>query len=83
MEGIQRLGAIAPDDHVPRLKILHRATKRVKLHRTMFIGSELANGNQILNKLRGNQNIIKVKVWCEISITSGCNGQQGTVTDNN
>jgi hypothetical protein len=58
LQRVERTGAIAPDDHVPREKILHRTTIRVKLHRTIVINSELANRNKILDKLRRNKNII-------------------------
>ena len=57
---VQRPRAIAPDDHVPRLKILHRTTSQVKLNRAIVIESKLANGNKILNKLWRDQNIIKM-----------------------
>ena len=56
---VQRAGAIAPDDHVLRQKILHRTTSRVKLNRIIVINGKLAYRDQILNKLRRNQNIIK------------------------
>ena len=59
MQWIERPGAIAPDDQFSGQEILHRTTGRVKLHRAIVIGSELMNGNKILNKLRRNQNIIK------------------------
>jgi len=59
MQWIERPGAIAPDDQFPRQEILHRTTRRVKLHRAIVIGSELTNKNKILNKLGRNQNIIK------------------------
>ena len=59
MQWIERPGAIALDDQFPGHEILHRTTRRVKLHRAIVIGSELTNGNKILNKLKRNQNIIK------------------------
>jgi len=52
LQGVERTGAIAPDDHVPREKILHRTTIRVKLHRAIVVNSKLANRNKILDKLR-------------------------------
>jgi len=58
LQGVERTGAIAPDDHVPREKILHRTTIRVKLHRAIVINSKLANRNKILDKLRRNKNVI-------------------------
>jgi len=68
--GVQRPRAIAPDDHVPRLKVLHRTTRQVKLNRTIIVGSELANKNKIINKLWGNQNIIKMQGWMKNSSAS-------------
>jgi hypothetical protein len=35
---------LAPGDHVPHRKILHRKVKRVKLHKTPIVSSEMANG---------------------------------------
>ena len=69
-EGGTAARAIAPDDHVPRLKVLHRTTRRVKLNRTIIVGSELANKKMILNKLWGNQNIIKMQGWMKNSSAS-------------
>lgn len=62
LERIKRLGAIVPHNLSPRWKILHRITKRVKLHRTIVVRGELANGNKILNKIWRNKNIIKMKI---------------------
>ena len=50
VQRVERSGAIA-HDHFPGQEILHR-TRRVKLHRTVVIGSELTNRNKILNKWR-------------------------------
>ena len=83
VERVQRAGAIAPDDHVPRQKILHRTISGVKLNRTIIIDSELAYRNQILNKLRRNQNIIKTERRVDNCSTSGSNGEQRAITDNN
>ena len=52
VQWVERPGAIAPDDHFPGQEILHRTTRRVKLHRAIVIGSELTNRNKILNKWR-------------------------------
>jgi hypothetical protein len=60
-ERVEVTRAIAPGDHAPCLKILHREAKRVKLDRTVIINSEAANGNQVLNNAGGHKNIIKYK----------------------
>ena len=52
LQRVERAGAIAPDGHGPREKILHRATIWVKLHRTVVIDSKLANRNKVLDELR-------------------------------
>jgi hypothetical protein len=59
---VQGPGAIAPGDHGPRRKILHRTTSRVKFNRAIIVNGKLANGNKILNKVRSDQNIIKMKI---------------------
>jgi len=40
--GVQRPGAIAPDDQSLGQEILHRTASRVKFNRTIVIGSKLA-----------------------------------------
>jgi hypothetical protein len=59
VQGVQSPGAIAPDDHVPSLQILHRTTSRVKLNRAIVVDSKLANGNNIFNNLWRHENIMK------------------------
>lgn len=41
-------GAIAPDDHVPGLKILHIKTMFFKINGNIIIVSKATNGNKIL-----------------------------------
>ena len=72
LEWIQRPGAIAPDDHVPR-QILHRTTSRIKFNRTIIVSGKLANRNKILDEFRRNKNIIKVKRPMKVGGASGCN----------
>jgi hypothetical protein len=60
-ERVEVTRTIAPGDHAPGLKILHRKTERVKLYRTIIISGEATNGNQILNNARSYQNIGKNK----------------------
>lgn len=73
LQRVEGSGAVTPGDLSPRGKILHRTAKGVKLHGTVIVGSELAYGNKILNKVRGNKNIIKMKVMREMSDASGGN----------
>ena len=40
VQRVQRPGAIAPDDHVPGLKVLHRKAKWVKFNGTIVISSK-------------------------------------------
>lgn len=61
MEGVERPQAIAPGDHVPGTKILHREAKRVKFNGTLIVSSELAHRYERLNNIRSNKNIIKNK----------------------
>jgi hypothetical protein len=42
-QGVQRPGAIVPCDLVPCQQILNRATRGVKLNRTVVVNGELAN----------------------------------------
>jgi hypothetical protein len=61
MQGVEQPRAIAPDDHIPGTKILHKEAKRVKFNRTVVVSSGLTSGNKILNNVRSNKHIIKVK----------------------
>ena len=55
----------------------------IKLNGTIVVGSELTNGNKILNKVRGNQNIIKSELMREQGRASGGNREQVPIADNN
>ena len=59
MEWIEVARAIALGDHPSGLQIHHKTTSGVKFNRTIVVGSKIANENKILNKTRGNKNIIK------------------------
>ena len=80
---IKRTGAVTLDDLSPRMKILHRTAKRVKLHRTNVIRSKLAYRNKVLNKTRRNKDIIKMKIMRKIGNASGSNRKKVPITDNN
>jgi hypothetical protein len=41
-ERVEVTRAIAPSDHAPCLKVLHRKAKRIKLYRTVIISGESA-----------------------------------------
>ena len=72
LEWIQWPRAIAPDDHITRQEILHRIATGIKFNRTIIVSGELANQNKILDKFRGNQNIITVKWLMKMGGASGC-----------
>ena len=50
--------AIAPDDHVLGVKILHRKAKEVKFNKIVIIYGETVNGNKVFNKRWGHNDII-------------------------
>jgi hypothetical protein len=54
---VERLGAVTPNEKGPGGKILHRKTKRVKLHGTRVVSSELMDGKKILNNVGSNKNV--------------------------
>lgn len=80
VQGVKWPGDIAPNDQFPGQENLRRKTKGVKLHRKFIIGSELTNGNKVLNKFRGNKNIIKTQ---RTSGASRSDWKKRTITDNN
>jgi hypothetical protein len=43
LQGVQGSRAITSEEDAPSDKILHGQTKRVKLHRTMIVSSEITN----------------------------------------
>ena len=51
LQRVEGTGAIAPGDHSPGLKILHRTTSGIKLNGTIVVRSKLAYKNEILNKV--------------------------------
>jgi hypothetical protein len=50
-------GAVTPSEKSPGGKILHRKTKRVKLHGTRVVSSELTYEKKILNDVGGNKDV--------------------------
>jgi hypothetical protein len=50
-------GAVTPSEKGPSGKILHRKTKRVKLHGTRVVSSELTYRKKILNDVGGNTDV--------------------------
>ena len=62
LQQVEGTGAVTPGDLSPRRKSLQKTVKRVQFHRPISVGSKLAYINEILNKVRGNNNIIKMKV---------------------
>jgi hypothetical protein len=50
-------GAVTLSEKGPSGKILHRNTKRVKLHGTRVVSSELTYGKKILNDVGGNKDV--------------------------
>jgi hypothetical protein len=70
---------VTPEDLAPSGKILHRTTKRIKFHTAVIINCKLSNGNKILNKVRSNKNVIKMKIMWEMSCDSGSDRYKATV----
>ena len=83
VQRVERSGAIVPGDHVLILKILHRATKGVKLNEIGIIGSETTNINKILNQVRCKKNIMKMKRTREVGDTGGRDRKEGFIADHN
>jgi hypothetical protein len=83
LKGVEGPSVVTPDDLAPSRKILHRAAKRVKFHTTVVVNSELTNRNEILNEIRGNKDVIKVKVVREMSRAGGGDRDQTAIANNN
>ena len=58
MKRVEVATAIAPDDHILSVKILHRKAKGVKFNRTVIIYGETVNGNKVFNERWGHNDII-------------------------
>jgi hypothetical protein len=54
--------AIAPGDHAPGPKVLHRKTKRVKFNKARIIGGEFTSRNKIGDDFMRNKNVIQANV---------------------
>jgi hypothetical protein len=50
-------GDVTPSEKGHGGKIPHRKTKRVKLHGTRVVSSELTDGKKILNNVGSNKNV--------------------------
>jgi hypothetical protein len=56
-KGVERPGAVAPSEKGLGGKILHRKTKRVKLHGIRVVSSKLTDRKKILNNVGSNNNV--------------------------
>jgi hypothetical protein len=54
---VERPRAVTPSEKGPGGKILHRKTKRVKLHGTRVVSSKLTDVKKILNNVGSNKNV--------------------------
>ena len=82
--GVERTGTIASKNHGPGWKGLHRETKRIKFDRAIIVSGELANGNKILDNVRNNKYVSKIKRnsrRLEGFRTNVSSGKGGAVTD--
>ena len=62
VEQVEVARAIAPGDHVPGVQVLHRKAKRIKLNGTIIIGGKTTNGNQVLNYVWRDQDIVNERI---------------------
>lgn len=53
--------AIRPANHIPRVNILHTEAKLVEFNGINVVSCKLMNVKEILNNIRSNKNIIKIK----------------------
>jgi hypothetical protein len=58
-------------------------TKRIKFHAAIIVNGKLPNRNKVLDEVRSDKNIIKMKIVQKLSGTSGGDRYTGTVADNN
>ena len=65
------------------MEILHRDTKRVKLHRNKVISSELANRKKIFNDVRSYKDIVEAKRAGKDGEASANHWKGGTIANNN
>jgi hypothetical protein len=52
---------LTSEHHCPGWKILYKEAKGVKLDRHIVITGQLTNRDQILNNIRGNENVFEVE----------------------
>ena len=61
LQRVERPRTIELGDHVLGFEILQGKAKRVKLNGAVVVSHKLANGKEILNDVRSNKDIIKIK----------------------
>jgi hypothetical protein len=62
MQWVQRIEAIALNDHVSRLETLHRTAIGVKFNKKIVISSELVHRNQILISFGETRTLLRNKL---------------------
>ena len=88
LKGIKLPRTVAPKKLTRDNEVLHRKTKRVKIDRTIVIGSKLTDKNQILNDARCNEDVMKME-WTSRKrrrkrCMPGCgDGNGGAVSNSN
>ena len=65
------------------MEILHRDTKRVKLHRNKVISSELANRKKIFNDIRSYKDIVETERATKSGVSGANNRESGAISHNN
>ena len=61
MKSVKGSRAITSEEQTPGSRILHSKTRRVKFNKTRIVSCELTNGKKVVNHLRSNENIRKMK----------------------
>ena len=64
------------------MEILHRDTKRVKLHRNKVISSELANRKKIFNDVRSYKDIVETERARKSGVSGANNRESGAISHN-
>jgi hypothetical protein len=58
LQRVQGSRAVTSDELAPCGKILNRATKRVKFHRTVIVSGETTDRNKVFNEIRRNKDVV-------------------------
>ena len=83
-EWVEAIEASGDQEHLPRAKILHNETIRVKFNRAQIVASKLPNGNEICDYVWRNEDVAECEGgWRESGGAGGGDGEAMPIANKN